>query len=562
MTEQTWRVIFQQQAGGGTAGGGGGGEGGEGGGGAEQTQQAARVINDNSNMFASVGSFFSKISGMGGEFGTLISLLKESVIVETFFKNFFKILSTMVDILLMPLVPLIFPILRYLIGFIPFVWELSKKIEEFIKDPWQGIKNIFNTLGSVMESLLSGIGGAGGFWGKIGKEINTMLGDIGGIIANKGKQIWDTMFDTSLPFFDRLRKAAGLFFEMVSGIWGELMEHGPKIAKEFIGWLKAEGLPALKDLFEKWKPVFKEFWDTVRPIFQDVWKTYVDPVINDIKKTAEKMWKTYVDPIINDIRRAWDVFFGIGEKLWNWFVGQWLPWLWNTQIVPTLKSATDEVIKSAKSLVAEALGALAIIVSTIGPTAWGPAITLGVMSHNLRQEANVPPIQGAPIQATPPPPMPNVGKDLEKVVNILSGKLPEGANNIGASYKELGNFLATIESMGNKVPPVKENFDKFIIAVEESGNKFPLVKGEVVELTNVFAELEKQTPDVATEIVKVKDESFFAAEGMRTFGSTIHDVGKSLRNMAADLQEDSRRLRMAINKTEGVVQDAINNMPS
>lgn len=119
-----------------------------------------------------------------------------------------------------------------------------------------------------------------------------------------------------------------------------------------IYWLKAEGLPALKDLFEKWKPVFKEFWDTVRPIFKDVWKTYVDPVINDIKKTAEKMWKTYVDPIINDIRRAWDVFFGIGEKLWNWFVGQWLPWLWNTQIVPTLKSATDEVIKSAKSLVA------------------------------------------------------------------------------------------------------------------------------------------------------------------------------------------------------------------
>jgi hypothetical protein len=85
---------------------------------------------------APVIDFFKQILPFAGPLVFVIQAIRRSKIFSTFMDTFLTVASAMIDILLIPLVPLLGPALKFMLSFLPYLKDISKFIGDFIKDPW------------------------------------------------------------------------------------------------------------------------------------------------------------------------------------------------------------------------------------------------------------------------------------------------------------------------------------------------------------------------------------------------------------------------------------------
>ena len=122
MGEEVWRVILEEGAPTTTRGGDGGGAG------VSQKEQveAAKVTRKTAPVWQNVGKLVGGLVGITSVIAFVFQMIRRSKVFSTVMDSFLTIISAMVDILFMPLVPILVPVLRIIMKAMPTIMEISK----------------------------------------------------------------------------------------------------------------------------------------------------------------------------------------------------------------------------------------------------------------------------------------------------------------------------------------------------------------------------------------------------------------------------------------------------
>jgi hypothetical protein len=316
VANSTWNIIFTQSTTGGggssagnmaapsppsNAGAASGGAGGTGGG----SSSSASGSTSNPIM-----DFFKQLLPFAGPLVFVIQAIRRSKIFSTFMDTFLSVFSAMIDILLIPLVPLLVPALKLLLMFLPYLKDISAYISKFIKNPWEGIEDIFSKFGDISknigEALAKIFPNFGYLFEGIGGKLDTMFKELGRIFGTAGKSIWDILTDDSKPFWterlpaaakvawDALVKAGGVVWDTIVKIWNEEVLQALK--EKFPGLFEAiqdvsGAFAAVKKIYEEWTsgdyPKWKQAQDDIIVAILDAKLTF-----NHIKFHIEEFLNT------------------------------------------------------------------------------------------------------------------------------------------------------------------------------------------------------------------------------------------------------------------------------
>ncbi len=95
------------------------------------------------------GKEFKKVGALiAGSFG-VVQLAKSSTIISTFVGSTFRILSTIVDLLLLPLVPILVPFLEAFASSLPYIEIASKAMSKMNEWLFSNAKSLFEPLGKL-----------------------------------------------------------------------------------------------------------------------------------------------------------------------------------------------------------------------------------------------------------------------------------------------------------------------------------------------------------------------------------------------------------------------------
>ena len=168
--EETWKIILTEDLG---TGGGTGSAGGQTTFGTDASGQDSTT----KTTIANVGKMAAGLVGITGTIAFVFQMIKRSKIFSTFMDAFLTILSAVVDILLIPLIPILGPALKLLMKLIPVAYDASKAMAEWLKDPWQAMKDIFSGIAGFIENIGKFFGG--GTLGTIADAVGNMLRNVG-----------------------------------------------------------------------------------------------------------------------------------------------------------------------------------------------------------------------------------------------------------------------------------------------------------------------------------------------------------------------------------------------
>jgi len=270
MAEETWRVILQE----GEQTGGAGAAGGVAGAGSVAEQKAAKAQDEivaeqkkQQPMWANVAKFVGGLVSIVGVIAFVFQMIRRSKIFSTFMDSFLMVLSSFIDILLIPLIPLFSWVLRLLVGLLPNVQNLSKSIENFFKDPWKAVNDIFAWLVGLPEKIFNGLstlfgnmgfsglsglmGELGGIWGNWSDEVKpifkTYTDNIKAIWANPDTSIWDKIVLSAHESWTAVTAIAGVTWEAIKESGSVIWEYVKTTAAGIWDRFYAETLQPLKD---------------------------------------------------------------------------------------------------------------------------------------------------------------------------------------------------------------------------------------------------------------------------------------------------------------------------
>jgi len=269
----------------------------------KEQQEVAQETKKASPIWANVGKFIAGLLPAAGMLVFIIQMVRRSRVFTTFMDNLIIILSAVVDILLIPLIPILAQVLKFMIGFLPFAMELSKKFTAFLKDPWEGIKKIFSGIGNIAQWIFNFLGQAvgkifslvGGAFGDIGSDIadifssvggriGNMFGKVGEVLGESGEKIWDIMTNKGMSFWEKL-KAIGI------ETWNTIKE----IAKIVFGTIRSIWE---KDIIPFIMTTYKEVKDWII----NLWDTKIWPKIENIYDQILAWYKANLEPLFNDLK--------------------------------------------------------------------------------------------------------------------------------------------------------------------------------------------------------------------------------------------------------------------
>jgi hypothetical protein len=354
---EEWKVIFTDQAGpsagnsAGTTGASSQGQSEV----AENTEDIAEQGEKNSTIFAGFGKLlggFTVISAAATTIAFVFQMIKRSRIFSTFMDAFFTTLSAFVDIMLIPLIPAFTWVIKFLVKLLPQILDFTKNFEQFMKDPFGSIKDIFDNLKNLPENIGKAING---FLSGLG------LGDVGAIFGDLGKSI-TTMLNGIQPKFNKM-------IEDIQKIWGDSsLTTFEKIGKTF-----SEVTKTLKDSwYQDVVPAAKDFWSAdIKPIILSIFGTGAGKSLTGLIDSLFEIWG---NPNSSFFQKIGESFSALGTSLrqvWDNVVMPFITSTWNTFVENTLKPKWSEFVENTlkpgiSNFVTDTLPRLIIQFITIG----------------------------------------------------------------------------------------------------------------------------------------------------------------------------------------------------
>ncbi len=378
MGEETWRIIYTEEAG--TTGAPAGAS--------TQTTEVAKKqseaneeIKKSAPHWASAGKFAAGLLSIVGVIAFVFQMIRRSKVFSTFMDSFLMILSSVVDILMIPLIPLFAPVLKLLLKSIPLAMEWSKALSDFLKDPWSGAKKLFALIPDAIKWLgehigaffanlgLGGLGGIfkdiggklGGAFEKIAPIFNDAVDKIKAIWSNSGLNFWQKIGETATVIWNFIGSSGKIMWEAIKSIWKDDIFPVIKATYEWVKKIWSDDIA----------PVIKDWWNTtakdwLTSVVGPAWTSVIRDILGgNFVKAATDAWN-----IISDwISKRWDEFYkdhlipkweaftakgGPLDIAWNRFI--------NEIIAPfftkTLPSLIVEALKGVVKLMGDVLKTL------------------------------------------------------------------------------------------------------------------------------------------------------------------------------------------------------------
>ncbi len=273
MAEETWRIILTEDYAPSAAPGAAGAPGGV----------APQEPPERRQTWQDIAKIVTGVAGVAGVLAFLIQSMQRSKIYSTFMDNLLMVWGAITDILMIPLIPILMPVLGWFLKLLPVAKEASEAVKEFLKDPWTGMQKIFTGVGGIFEKIGSALGG---IWSGIGKEAGDMLKGIGNILGESGRKIWEILTDKGTTFWEKIGAVGKVAWDAIVRIWNdEIMPHMKIIAGDVWDWIQIEA---------------GKKWDEISIWFNE---KVIDPLLAN--------WNYLVGDYL--------------PKLWSWFTGSWLP---------------------------------------------------------------------------------------------------------------------------------------------------------------------------------------------------------------------------------------------
>lgn len=269
MAEETWRVILstESESSGSTSAQSTGAGG---------AQQATGDVQQQKQVWRDAGTMLGQLVGSAAVIASVFHLIKNSRIFTAFFNAFIDIISAIVDIMLIPMIPIFLPFLRLALSFIPIAWEVSKSLMPFMDKIGKGFEALFK--GEGPEELFKAVT----------SFVNSWL-----------VPAVQTLFGTIIP---NIIKELPRFFELA------------------INAFKSVWPSILKSLSELWELIVKvvpQLWDLIGKSLGDLWKI-IEPEVKkawDFASTeAGKFWNDKLLPIVEP---WWKYLMGILDTLFK-----------------------------------------------------------------------------------------------------------------------------------------------------------------------------------------------------------------------------------------------------
>jgi hypothetical protein len=136
MADMTWKILLTEDATGG--GDSPGGTPGAGDSASQKTQKAAEdsaaEAKKNAPVWANIGKLVGSLAAVGGVIAFVFQMMRRSKVFSTFMDTLLTELSAIIDILFMPLVPLLVPLLTILTNFFQPLQTASKDTTKIMQD--------------------------------------------------------------------------------------------------------------------------------------------------------------------------------------------------------------------------------------------------------------------------------------------------------------------------------------------------------------------------------------------------------------------------------------------
>ena len=338
----TWHVILDEGPG---EGGSGGAAGGAGQAQPQAEKDAAEQTKKQAPIWAMIGRFIAPLVAVAGVLAFVIQMMRRSKIFSVFMDSLLTILSSLIDILFIPLIPLLGPVLTLFLDLIPIAQKASTDISAFLKDPWTGLKTIFaaivnlpknigNFLGDIFDKLgLSGIGDAfknagsiiTGALQKIEPKFNTMINTIQGIWEQSGVSIWTKIGESASTVWDFIKASWPDVLTALKNLWSQVFLPGIlTIVSDLFGGTGGTIYAIINDVFHG--------------KFADAWSTFTTFIGGEVSKVWDNFYNTDLRPTWlkfynDDLKPRWVEFVDIVKVLWGALtkdIGANFSWLINT----------------------------------------------------------------------------------------------------------------------------------------------------------------------------------------------------------------------------------------
>jgi len=281
MAEETWRILISDAAGDG---------GGDGGGGGAQISDA-ELPPAQKHFFENAAANFSLWKPFIGVGGMLYAMYKASSLVNATSKGIWDILKAIMDVVLLPLQPIITKIFEALAPLVPKIGELSKAFLDPIVD-WivPKLEKLLDWALDVdwTEQIAK--------WKADGEKVVGYLESIWSWVAEKAwpklTEWWDAIkgiWQGEDSFLTKLSKSWSV-------IWTDIKPMAEETWAAISGYWKSDVLPKLEDF---WK-------DDVLPVIENFWNVSVFPIISDFWANLSRIAAMVWDVILLKANDVWD----------------------------------------------------------------------------------------------------------------------------------------------------------------------------------------------------------------------------------------------------------------
>lgn len=261
-------ILLRTPGGPAAAGPGGGappGSSGGGGGGAAQDKKEGKdpAAEDSKKGLAKVGdrlkgaaTFFKK--NLGLQFG-MSSMLKQSQVFTSFIGVIFQLMGALIDVILAPLLPLFFPVIRLIGASIPYVQKFMEATAEWIK---QGLNKLLGWYDKAKNWLQTKVDEWTEAWKAGPKEFAIAMWTF---VSGGLTWVWNKIINTALPWIWDQIKGLG------DAIWSFLSSAAGRIFGFFIQAYVMFGIIKTKvNAILSW--VIKMGWNLVKGIAKGIFR--------------------------------------------------------------------------------------------------------------------------------------------------------------------------------------------------------------------------------------------------------------------------------------------------
>jgi hypothetical protein len=154
--EETWRIIMSSEDAAGDAPAGVGGTSTSSSPAAASGAAGAGAIGK-SKTWGDIGKIAGQVAGVAGGIGILITAMKRSKIFSTFMDNLLTILGAIIDMLLIPLIPLFLPLLQLMMPLMPLYNSVGKLIMSVIAPFMPLLVAAVKIVAGIVDLLVKGI---------------------------------------------------------------------------------------------------------------------------------------------------------------------------------------------------------------------------------------------------------------------------------------------------------------------------------------------------------------------------------------------------------------------